>query len=405
MYGDTPDPSADGGIDRSDPGAALFSGACANDPHPVYREVHERCPVSRADGVFGPGVLLTKYEDVLWALKHPEVFSSKGVVNIGNDVPLLPLSVDPPDHAKYRRLLDPQFSPRRMADLEPEARALVNEVIDTFAGRGECEFHEEFATPLPSTIFLALMGLPHSDLPDFLRWRDDTIRPQADTPEAAQEIREAAGRSISQYFEDAIADKRRTPDDRLLSTVVHGEVDGRPLTHEELLGITHLLLLGGLDTVTATLDCMIVYLARHPERRRAALADPELMTTAVEELLRHETPVMMVPRVMAQDHEMRGVQLKAGDSVTLVIGAADADEEEFEHADQVILDRERNRHLAFGGGPHRCLGSHLARLELRVALEEFHRRIPDYELAPGTELEFSPGIRQAEGIPLLFAAS
>ena len=137
----------------------------------------------------------------------------------------------------------------------------------------------------------------------------------------------------------------------------------------------------------------------------AALADPELMTTAVEELLRHETPVMMVPRVMAQDYEMRGVQLRAGDGVTLVIGAADADEEEFEHADQVILDRERNRHLAFGGGPHRCLGSHLARLELRVALEEFHRRIPDYELAPGTELEFSPGIRQAEGIPLLFAAS
>ena len=130
--------------------------------------------------MFGPSVTLSRYDDVLWALKHPEVFSSKDVVKIGNDVPLIPLSIDPPEHAKYRRLLDPQFSPKRMAELEPEARTLVNEIIDEFVARGECDFHEDFATPLPSTIFLALMGLPQEDLPQFLRWRDDTIRPQDD---------------------------------------------------------------------------------------------------------------------------------------------------------------------------------------------------------------------------------
>jgi cytochrome P450 len=185
--------------------------------------------------------------------------------------------------------------------------------------------------------------------------------------------------------------------------MVHGTVDGRPMTRAELLGACHLLLLGGLDTVTATLDCMIVYLARHPERRDALVANPELVTPAVEELLRHQTPVMMVPRVIAQDYEFNGVQLTAGDSAILLIGAANADHAEFDDAAGVLFDRETNRHLAFGGGAHRCLGSHLARLELRIAIDEFHKRIPRYELTDD-EIRFSPGIRQAERLPLRFAA-
>jgi cytochrome P450 len=384
----------------------LFTPGGSDDPIEVYGMVHAQCPVARTESMFGGhGVTVSKYEDVLWALKHPEVFSSKDVVNVGGDVPLLPLSVDPPEHAKYRRLLDPQFSPKRMADLEPEARALVNEIIDAFAARGQCDFDEEFATPLPSTIFLAMMGLPHSDLPDFLRWRDDTIRPEGETVEEQEAKRQAAGQAIEAYFESAIEEKRKNPDDRLLSTVAHGEVDGRPLTHNEMIGITHLLLLGGLDTVTATLDCMIVYLAQHPERRRALVEDPSLIPAAIEELLRHQTPVMMVPRIIASDHEVGGVQLQAGDSATLLIGAANVDGDEFDNAGDVMLDRGANRHLAFGGGPHRCLGSHLARLELRVALEEFHKRIPEYSIREGAEIHFSPGIRQADNLPLVFTAS
>ena len=380
----------------------VFSQACADDPHPVYQEMHARCPVGREDGVFGPSATLSRYDDVLWALKHPEVFSSKDVVKIGNDVPLIPLSIDPPEHAKYRRLLDPQFSPKRMAELEPEARTLVNEIIDEFVASGECDFHEDFATPLPSTIFLALMGLPQEDLPQFLHWRDDTIRPQADETGTVDQKREAAGKAIENYFETQIEEKRSHPDDRLLSTLVHGEIEGRPLTHDELLGTTHLLLLGGLDTVTATLDCMIVFLAQNPERRGAVIQDGSLVIGAVEELLRHQTPVMMVPRIVAQDVEMSGVKLVAGDGAILLIGAANADLDEFDDASDVRFDRERNRHLAFGGGAHRCLGSHLARLELVVALEEFHRRIPDYELAPHTVISFSPGIRQSENLHLRF---
>jgi len=388
---------------NGDPIDELFSQRCADDPHAVYHEVHDQCPVGRKENMFGShSVTVSRYDDVLWALKHPEVFSSKNVVNIGNDVPLIPLSVDPPEHAKYRRLLDPQFSPKRMAELEPEARKLVNEIIDGFAAAGTCDFHEDFATPLPSTIFLALMGLPQEDLPQFLRWRDDTIRPQATTMEEAEAKREAAGKAIESYFETKIEEKRANPDDRLLSTIVHGEIEGRPLTHAELIGTTHLLLLGGLDTVTATLDCMIVFLAQNPERRGAVIADGSLAPGAVEELLRHQTPVMMVPRIVAQDFEMGGVQLHAGDSATLLIGAANCDRSEFDGATDVRFDRSANRHLAFGGGAHRCLGSHLARLELTVALEEFHRRVPDYELAPETVISFSPGIRQSEKLHLRF---
>ncbi len=381
---------------------AIWSQECADDPTSVFPKIHESCPVARTDGMFGGhSVILTKYEDVLWALKHPEVFSSQNVVNIGNDVPLLPLSVDPPDHAKYRRLLDPQFSPKRMAELEPEARKLVNEIIDSFALTGQCEFHEDFATPLPSTIFLALMGLPQEDLPDFLRWRDDTIRPAGKTEAEQQAAREAAGKAIEDYFENAIEEKRSKPDDRLLSTIVHGEVEGRPLTHDELIGTTHLLLLGGLDTVTATLDCMVVHLARNPEAREKVIVDGELNNAVVEELLRHQTPVMMVPRIVAQDFEVGGISIAAGDSATLLLGAANCDHAEFEDAASVSFDREANRHLAFGGGPHRCLGSHLARLELRVAIEEFHRRIPEYRLVDD-EIHFSPGIRQADHVHLEF---
>jgi cytochrome P450 len=385
--------------------ADLFSQRCADDPVTVYHEMLDQCPVHRGPGMFGGyGVHVASYEDVTWALKHPEVFSSKDVVNIGNEFPLIPLSVDPPDHRKYRRLLDPEFSPTKMSALEPEARELVNQIIDEFVDKGECQFHDEFATPLPSTIFLALVGLPQSDLPDFLRWRDDTIRPEGKTPEEVEAKRMAAGKSINDYFVAALEEKKKNPDDRLLTLVVNGEVDGRPLTHAEQLGICHLLLLGGLDTVTATLDCMITYLALHPDRRQAVVDNPDLMSPAIEEMLRQQTPVMMIPRIIAQDCELGGVQMTAGDSATLMIGAANVDETEFEHSGDVMLDRESNRHLAFGGGPHRCLGSHLARMELRVALEEFHKRIPDYKIADGTEIHFSAGIRQADNLPLVFSA-
>ena len=385
--------------------AVLFSMEAAADPLPHYADIRQRCPVAQTKSMMGEGAdnwLLSTYEDVMWALRHPEVFSSSpDAVNIGQEHNLIPLQVDPPDHAKYRRTLDPEFSPKRMAALEADVRLLVGEIIDRFVAKGSCDFHEDFATPMPSTVFLRLMGMPQSDLPQFLEWRDSTIRPDLDPndPDSAQKIREATGRAITKYFERAIALRRAEPDDNLLSRIVHAQVDGRSFTDDELLGICHLMLLAGLDTVTATLDCMIAYLAQHPEQRQLLVDRPELIDGAIEEMLRTETPVTVVARVVKQEHVMRGCTLKPGDGVTVGIGAANGDAE---FADPHVVDfqRQGNRHLAFGAGPHRCLGSHLARMELRVALEEFHKRIPNYSVADGATLLYSPAIRQTFGLPL-----
>ena len=405
-------PKTDSATPPADPAMLLFSPETADQPHDAYRRLREQCPVARSEGGSvsgeeGGSVLISSFETLTWALKHPEYLSSEEAVAIGNDRPLIPLQIDPPDHAKYRRILDPEFSPKKMAALEPDFRVLVNQVIDRFIDRGECDFHEEFATPLPSTFFLRLTGLPLDDLKVFLQWRDNIIRPDVDPGDfdAAAEIRAQTGREMYAYFEQALDERTDRPDDGLLTRLLHAEIDGERLTREELLDICYLLIIAGLDTVTATLDCSIGFLARSPAERQRLVDDPSISSAVVEELLRLETPVMMVPRIVKQDVAVGGVDMRAGDSVTLVIGAGNTDETEFADAHRADFDRERNRHLAFGAGPHRCLGSHLARLEVRVALEEWHRRIPEYEIVDGAEFHYSPGIRQTDTLPLSFGAS
>jgi cytochrome P450 len=389
--------------ETSDATRVLLTSAAADDPHPVYRRLRQECPVARRDTESRGEVFLNRYDDIFWAMRHPEYFTSEDMHLYLGEQPQIPLEVDPPQHTKYRRLLNPQFVPREIEKLEPEVRGTVRELIDGFAGRGSCDFHEELATPLPSSIFLPLMGLPREDLPKFLQWRDDNVRPAVEPGdfEGAERIRRQASREMNEYFRAAIELRRAEPNDGLLSQIVQWKIDGEPMSERELLGMSHLLLIGGLDTVTATLDCMIAFLATHPDHRREIVDDPDRIPAAVEEMLRWLTPVMVVPRSVAQDVELRGVQLKAGDSVQLVLGAANDDEDEFGPS-EVDFARDPNRHLAFGGSHHLCLGAHLARLELRVALDEFHRRIPNYRIADGAEIHYSLGIRQAEHLPLEF---
>lgn len=376
----------------------------AADPVPFYQALREHCPVARLDGLDGTHVI-SRYEDVKFALRHPEIFSSDvAAVDIGQDRPLIPLQIDPPEHAKYRRLMDPQLGPKEVAHIEADTRKLVNEIIDGFAARGSCDFHAEFSVPVPCTVFLQLSGLPLTGLEQYTTWKDNIIRPEVPYGDvnAAQEIRKATGQEMYAFFDAVIDDRLANPGDDVISRFVHGVVEDRAMTRDEILDICYLFILGGLDTVTSTLDCSIAYLAQRPDHRQALVEQPELVPHAVEELLRLHTPVMQVIRVLAQEHEMHGVTMKPGDHVMVMIGAADTDSSEFEDAHEFIPDREANRHLAFGGGPHRCLGSHLARLELKIAIEEFHKRIPEYAVADDADLYYSPGIREIRELPLVF---
>ena len=268
----------------------------------------------------------------------------------------------------------------------------------------EIDFAQQFSVPLPSQVFLTMLGLPLDELPRFVAMKDGVIRPDhvAGEPRGhpkTEALQQATADEIYAYFEDLLAERARARHDDLVSTFLDAEVDGDRLSHEEILDICFLFLIAGLDTVTASLDCFFGYFGRNPAARRHIVEHPDAIPDVVEELLRWETPVMAVSRVATRDVELEGCPVAAGDAVMAFIGAANLDDNESTGAGEVRFDRDVNRHLAFGGGIHRCLGSHLARLELRVALREWHRRIPEYRVKPGVELEYTPGIRTARQLP------
>ena len=388
--------------------AELMNPEVARSPQPIYSMLHEASPVFRLDGV---GVIVTTRSGVEQVCKDPEAFSSSTTAHdMKTARPLIPLQIDPPDHRKYRKILDPLFAPQRMREREEQVRALVNELIDGFVDEPEIDFVQRFSTPFPSQVFLTMFGLPMSDLGTFLGMKDGVIRPDQVTgqplghPETEAHQQRTAD-SIYAYFERVIAERGDARSDDLLSAFLDAEVEGDRLSHEEILDICFLFLIAGLDTVTASLDCIFTHLAEHPDERQRLIDDPAAVPAIVEELLRWETPVMGGARVATRDAEIDGFEVSAGEQVMILYGAANVDPAEFPTPMELDWDREPNRHLAFGGGIHRCLGSHLARIELRVALTEWHRRLPAYAVAPGAELSFTAGIRTLDAFPMVLGTS
>ena len=375
----------------------------ASAPQYHYKDLLESGPVHR----HGEGhVQVVSRAAVDEVFQNPKVFSSAafGGISLGNTRPLIPLSVDPPDHSKYRKLLDPLFAPRRMDAAEPDITRRVNYFMDKFVDRGECHFTDEFAVPFPSSVFLGLMGLPWDDLDAMLRMKDGIIRPGGLelTMEERQERMRQNAEDIYAFFNAILDEREKDPQDDILTQFLNAKVDGEELTRDEILDICFLFLLAGLDTVTDSLTCSFAYLAQHPEHRQQIVDDPSLVPSAVEELLRWESPVPGVPRFCTEDTEVAGCPVKKGDSVGVSVGAANVDAQEFPDAFDVRFDREVNRHLAFGGGVHRCLGSHLARRELRVVLREWHKRIPEYEVKPGIDLHYVMGLRSVDNLELVW---
>lgn len=344
-------------------------------------------------------------------LRNHDTFSSAGPFDLGNIRPLIPLNIDPPQHAKYRKILDPLFAPKRMDEQESDITDRVNHFIDEFIDHGECNFTEDFAELFPSAVFLGLMGLPWGELDTLLRLRDGILRPERFDPnalldpEARVAVQRATGTDIYAYFGRCLEERAPNPGSDVLGRFLTAEIDGEHLTRDEMLDICFLFLIAGLDTVSDSLTCMFAFLANNPTHRRQIVEDPSIIPAAVEELLRWESPVPTgVPRLCTVDTVLpNGQEVKAGTSVMVNYGAANVDPSEFPDGMDVRFDRESNRHIAFGGGVHRCLGSHLARRELRITLREWHRRIPEYAIKPGHEkLVYPPGLRSVKDLTLVW---
>jgi cytochrome P450 len=298
------------------------------------------------------------------------------------------------------------FAPRTINALEPSITRIVNELIDGFIGDGECVFDAAFAVPLPTQVFLTLMGLPLEDGELLLTFKDGILRPgyregvDADT-EAVQAINAEVVIATYRYFQTLIDQRRQgAAADDVIGQVIEGEVDGRRLTDEEILDACFLLLIAGLDTITNSLTLFYHQFANRPDLRAEIAADPGKIPSAVEELLRWETPTPQVFRVAVSDDDLCGCPVKAGDYIVVDIGSANTDPQFHADAGELHFDRQPNPHFSFTAGIHRCSGSHLARQELRIALAEWHRRIPEYRLKPGTEVVWPPGLRSVEHLVL-----
>ncbi len=375
----------------------------AGDPRPVYGMMARECPVKWSDKHGGYWVI-SGFEEAHYAMHHYEQFNrypAAAVPAYPRERVMLPIEVDPPVHSKYRGLLAPVFAPSRVAALESHIRTNAAELIDAFADRGHCELISELADPLPTVIFTEMLGLPGEEAPKFKDWKNAIVHGVHDDPTGTGG-RAQAVKLVEAYLADMLEDRKRERRDDIISVLLDSRVDGERLTDQELIDIAYLLFLAGLDTVTASIGLHFLHLAQHPEHRDQLVQHPDLIPQAVEELLRYES-LVIGGYTIAEDFEFHGCPMKKGQRAVVNTVAADRDPREFPDPDTVIFDRTPNRHLAFGAGPHRCVGSHLARLELKVVHEEMHRRVPNYRLEPGGEVtRHGSSVQGIDRLPLVW---
>jgi cytochrome P450 len=381
------------------------------DPFSIWDELRSACPIAHTDRRISSW-LPTRYDDVTEIAHDIEHFSSLRVavipgaegdgeeeIDAGPDLEygLPPISADPPLHTWTRRLLLPWFSHRRVESYVPMTRELCQRLLDGVADAGKADAAVDYAQQIPVRVIAHILGVSPEMSDDFTLWVREILE-FADDPERRQH----GAIALLEYFVSQVEDRRTNPGDDLLSELLHTEVDGKPLEESIILGIAALVLIAGVDTTWSAIGSSIWHMATHPEDRKRLVAEPELMPTAIEELLRAYSPVTMA-RMVTGDIEYKGCPMKEGDKVLMNFPGANRDPEAFENPDEVQLDRAHNRHVAFGSGIHRCAGSNLARMELQVALEEWLQRIPEFSLEEGRDILWAGGqVRGPRILPVVF---
>jgi cytochrome P450 len=379
-----------------------------NRPNPAPGEVYgiwdslrTESPIGWSDAHGGMWVV-TGYPEAHEILHKPEVFSSypTSIPAFPNAAPMMPVEIDPPDHFRYRSLLAEPFSPRRVKQYTEPLREVVNQLIDDFIEAGAADICEKMSVPLPAFLGTTMLGLPPADAPLLQGWVHTFVHESAAHPEKAID----AVMEIYAYFTKLIEERRADDSgEDLISLLVNAEVEGSKLTQDELLAFSLFLLLAAIDTSQKVIGTIFWHLAGDEELRHRLATDQSMIPQAVEEFLRFYSPVITA-RNVKEDVEVGGVKMSAGDRILVPLGAANRDEREFPDADQFIAERTPNRHMAFSSHAHRCLGSHIARSEISILLVEFLRRIPDFEIADESQIEWSSG--QVQGIvklPIRFA--
>ena len=363
----------------------IFDPEFVKNPYPGYSEIREsQCPIAHTDRYQGSW-LPTRYEDVVAIAQEFETFTSRQILvmppaegrNEGAyaGVAAPPITSDPPDHHWHRRLILPIFSPQSVAKYEQGTRDLCNALIDEFIDKGTADAAADYAQHIPVRVIATMLGVPLEMEPEFTEWVRGVLENMTD-----KELRMKSFFNIVEFFMGQVEDRRKNPrENDLITELMNAEVEGKKVPIEYVLGVCQLMLVAGIDTTWSAIGSCMWHMAQHPEHRKQLRENPDLWPTAIEELLRVYAPVTMA-RIVDHDTEFQGCPMKAGDRVLMAFPAANRDPRQFENPDEVILDRQNNRHVAFGSGIHRCAGSNLARLEVRIALQTWLERIPEFEL-------------------------
>lgn len=372
--------------------------AALPDPYPVLKEFRETCPVGHTDTYDGFWNLF-RYEDVCAAAVDNETFKSRDNTIPSENLPFTPPPImsDPPQHMQFRQPFLKRFSPQVCNELEDAIRAKVTELIDAFIERGTADLATELFIPFPAFAALRILGLPDEDFATFSRW----ARLVFTVPDEGHEDHDWAMELIT-YFAPLYEELTGSDDDTIPSIARNLQIDDREIDTLEFVMLLTTFVTAGLDTTTNTSAQIALLLDERPDLRRRLIDEPELMPSAIEELLRYLTPLPMLARIPNRDVEIDGVTLPEGEKVALHWLAANHDPAEFPDPEEVVLDRTPNRHLAFGRGPHRCIGLHLARLQLRVMLEELFSRLPDYEVIRDDVQRVGGITRQVHSLPVRF---